>query len=265
MRLAATAVAVVALATAPAAAAPLPRVDHVVVIVFENRERDAVLGSGAAPTFDRLARDYVDLTNYHALTHPSLPNYIALVAGSTNGISDDCTDCVIPRGTTIGDRLTRAGRTWAAYAEGYPASPRFAKRHVPFLYFPRDRAHVHPLAALRPGRLPAFAFVVPDRCHDMHDCDVATGDAWLSRTVRPLLGVPRTAVFVLFDEGATSAGGGGHVAAIVAGTAVARRVHYTRPTGHYAVLRTIEDVLGVPPLGASASARPLRSIWREPA
>jgi phosphatidylinositol-3-phosphatase len=262
MRLAAAAVALVALATATAAAAPLPRVDHVVVIVFENKERDAVLGSGAAPTFDRLARDYADLTNYHAVTHPSLPNYLALVSGSTHGISDDCTGCVIARGTTIGDRLTRAGRTWAAYGEGYPGSPRFAKRHVPFLNFPRDRTHVQPLAALRPGRLPAFAFVAPDLCHDMHDCDVATGDAWLRRKVQPLLRVPRTAVFVLCDDGTTSAGGG-HVAAIVAGTAVARRVRYTLPTGHYAVLRTIEDVLGVPPLGASARARPLRGIWRE--
>jgi phosphatidylinositol-3-phosphatase len=263
MKLAAAALAVVALATAPAAAAPLPRVDHVVVIVFENEERDAVLGSGSAPTFDRLARDYVDLTNYHALTHPSLPNYVALVSGSTHGISDDCTDCVIERGTTIGDELTRAGRTWAAYAEGYPSSPRFAKKHMPFLYFPRDRTHVHPLTALRPTRLPAFALVAPDLCHDMHDCGVATGDAWLRRTVQPLLRAPRTVVFILFDEGTTNAGGGGHVAAIAAGTAVARRARYTLPTGHYAVLRTIEDALGVPPLGASAGARPLRGIWRE--
>jgi hypothetical protein len=264
VKLAAAAAAVVALVTAPAAAAPLPRVAHVVVIVFENKERDAVLGSGAAPTFDRLAREYVDLTNYHALTHPSLPNYLALVSGSMHGISDDCTDCVVARGTTIGDELTRAGRTWGAYAEGYPRSPRFAQRHVPFLYFPRDRTHVHPLTALRPAQLPAFAFVAPDLFHDMHDRGVATGDAWLRRFVPPLLRAPRTVVFVLFDEGTTTAGGGGHVAAIAAGTAVARRMRYTLPTGHYAVVRTIEDVLGVPALGASARTPPLRGIWRRP-
>lgn len=263
MKVAAAAAAVVALATAPAAAAPapIPRVDHVVVIVFENKERDAVLGSGAAPTLDGLARAYVDLTNYHALTHPSLPNYIALVSGSTQGISSDCTECTA-QGATIGDELSRAGRTWAAYAEGYPRSPRFARKHVPFLYFPGDRTHVHPLAALLPGKLPAFALVVPDLCDDMHDCGVATGDAWLRRIMPPLLRAPRTVVFVLFDEGTTRAGGGGHVAAIVAGTAAARRVRYTLPAGHYALLRTIEDALGVPRLGASAHARPLQGIWR---
>jgi phosphatidylinositol-3-phosphatase len=261
VKVAAAAAALVALATAAVAAAAVPRVDHVVVIVFENKERGAVLGSGAAPTFDRLAGEYVDLTNYHALTHPSLPNYLALVSGSTQGIVDDCTDCVA-RGTTIGDELTRAGRTWAAYAEGYPRSARFAQKHMPFLYFPRDRAHVQPLTALRLARLPAFALIAPDLCHDMHDCAVATGDAWLRRIVQPLLRAPRTVVFVLFDEGTTTAGGGGHVAAIAAGTAVARRVRYTRPAGHYAVLRTIEDALGVPRLGASARATPLQGIWR---
>jgi len=253
------------LATAPlAASAPapaVPRLDHVVVVVFENKERSAVLGSGAAPAFDALAREYVDLTQYYALAHPSLPNYLALVSGSTHGIRADCTTCRVS-GRTIGDELTAAGRTWAAYAEGYPSSPRFAKRHVPFLYFARDRAHVRPLSALDPKRLPAFAFVAPDLCHDMHDCPVATGDRWLATFVRPLLRVPRTAVLVVFDEGTTARGGGGHVAAIVAGTAVRGHLAYTARAGHYTLLRTIEDALGVPPLGESRRARPLTGIWR---
>jgi hypothetical protein len=245
-------------ATAPA---PPPKLDHVVVVVFENKERNAVLGSGAAPAFDALAHEYADLTQYYALTHPSLPNYLALVSGSTHGIRDDCTTCRVS-GRTIGDELTVAGRSWAAYAEGDPTSPRFAKRHVPFLYFARDRAHVRPLTALDPKRLPAFAFVTPDLCHDMHDCPVATGDRWLANFVKPLLRVPRTAVFVVFDEGTTARGGGGHVAAIAAGTAVRRHVAYGIRAGHYELLRTIEDALGVPPLGESRRARPLTGIWR---
>jgi hypothetical protein len=252
-------------AALPAAAAPAPRpvpaLDHVVVVVFENKERDAVLGSGAAPTFDRLARDYADLAQYFALTHPSLPNYLALVSGSTHGIRVDCTTCVAS-GATLGDELTAAGRTWGAYAEGYPSSSRFAKRHVPFLYFPGGRTNVHPLTALRVERLPSFALVVPDLCHDMHDCPVATGDRWLASFVTPLLRVPRTVVFVVFDEGTSARHGGGHVAAIAAGTAVRRHVAYRARTGHYALLRTIEDALGVPPLGESRRARPLTGIWR---
>jgi len=250
-----------ALGLAAPIAAPVPRLDHVVVIVFENKERAQVLGNAGAPTFARLARDGADLVDYYAVTHPSLPNYLALVSGSTQGVTGDCTACVV-HGTSLGDLLTRAHLAWGAYAEGYPASPRFAKKHVPFLYFPQDRTHVHALAALRPAQLPAFALVVPDLCDDMHDCSIATGDRWLARVAPRLLVAPRTAVFVVFDEGDTNAGGGGHVAAIVAGTAVARDVRSTQFATHYTLLRTIEDALGLPHLGASASTPPLRGIWR---
>lgn len=255
------ALAALALPVAAPAPPPVPKLDHVVLVVFENKERSAVLGNGAAPAFDRLARDYVDLTQYFALTHPSLPNYLALVSGSTHGIRDDCSSCTVT-GKTIGDELTAAGRSWGAYAEGYPSSPRFARKHVPFLSFPRGGEHVHPLAALRPGRLPGFALVVPDLCHDMHDCPVATGDRWLAAFVRPLLRVPRTVVFVVFDEGTTALGGGGHIAAIAAGTAARRHVAYRARTGHYALLRTIEDLLRIAPLGESGRTPPIRGIWR---
>ena len=248
------------LAAPASAATTVPRLAHVVVIVFENHERDAVLGSGNAPTFDALAKHYVNLTNYDAATHPSLPNYLALVSGSTQGIGNDCTECSA-YGTSIGNLLTRAHDSWSAYAEGYPSSPRFAKKHEPFLYFAGQAAHVKSLTAFRPGALPAYSFVSPDLCHDMHDCSVSTGDAWLARFVPPLLRVPRTAVFVLFDEGSSDTGGGGHVTALVAGTAV-RHVRSAQPASHYVVLRTIEDALGLPKLGASAGVKPLAGIWR---
>jgi len=258
VRILALLLAVVGLAgSAPA----VPRLAHVVVIVFENKERGQVLGSGAAPTFDRLAARYADLTSYHALTHPSLPNYLALVSGSTQGITNDCTDCRA-RGTSIGTSLTRAKRSWAAYAEGFPSSSRFAKKHMPFLYFAGQSSHVKPLTAFDAKHLPAYSFVAPDLCNDAHDCPVATADRWLARFVPPLLQLPRTAVFVVFDEGTTDEGGGGHVAAIVAGTAVRAHSSNAQPSGHYVLLRTVEDALGLPHLGASARARPLTGIWR---
>lgn len=246
----------------PASAGPtVPHLSHVVVVVFENHERSEVLGSGNAPTFDSLASRYVDLTNYYATTHPSLPNYLQLVSGSTQGISSDCTSCRAP-GTSIGTLLTRAHKTWAAYAEGFPSSSNYAKKHVPFLYFAGQSSHVKPLTAFHARSLPAFAFVAPDLCNDMHDCGVAIGDKWLSKFIRPLLAVPRTAVFIVFDEGSSDAHGGGHVPAIVAGTAVRAGVSSSQPASHYVVLRTIEDALGLAHLGASARARPLAGIWR---
>jgi len=239
----------------------VPRLDHAVVVVFENEERGSVLGSGQAPTFDRLAATYAQATSYRAVAHPSLPNYLALVSGSTHGVTNDCEDCP-QSGPTIGSLLTKKGVKWESYAEGYPSGQSYAKKHVPFLYFPGGAAHVHPLSAFNPSRLPAYSLVSPDLCHDMHDCSVATGDAWLAQFIKPLLSVKRTAVFIVFDEGTSTLGGGGSVALIVAGTAVKPRSIYTRPATHYSLLRTLEDALGVPAIGASARARPLTGIWR---
>ena len=83
------------LAGGATAAAPVPAFDHVVVIVFENKESSSILGNRAAPNFNAYGRRYAKLTRYYGVTHPSLPNYLALVSGSTHGITSDCTDCVV--------------------------------------------------------------------------------------------------------------------------------------------------------------------------
>ncbi len=254
--------AALAVVTAAGAQGPrVPRLRHVVVVVFENEERGAVLGSGNAPTFDALAARYAQATDYRAVAHPSLPNYLALVSGSTHGVTEDCTDCP-QTGATIGSRLTAAHRTWATYAEGYPLSPLFAKRHVPFLYFPGGDEHVHGLARFVPTKLPAFALVVPDFCHDMHDCPVSTGDRWLARFVKPLLTQNGTIVFIVFDEGSSNLGGGGQVVLIAAGAPVQPHTRYDAPATHYGLLRTISDALGVAPVGAARNAKSLTGIWR---
>jgi hypothetical protein len=250
--------------TSPASAARtagVPRLAHTVLIVFENHERSAILGSGAAPTFERLASTYAQVTADYAVAHPSLPNYLALVSGSTHGVTSDCTDCT-QSGQTIGSQLSARRRPWAAYAEGYPSSSRFAKKHVPFLYFPGSASHVFPLQRFNARRLPAYALVIPDLCNDMHDCSIATGDYWLRNFIAPLLTVKDTAIFIVFDEGTSDAGGGGNVALIVAGTAVRRHSMFKAATSHYGLLRTIESSLGLPLLGAARSATPLTGIWR---
>ena len=152
------------------------------------------------------------------------------------------------------------------------ASGRYAKKHNPFAYFspivdaPERRLQIVPLRELAPdvarAELPDFAFVVPDLCHSMHDCSVRVGDAWLKRVVAPLLALPRTAIFITFDEGTTSARGGGHIPTLVLGTAVRPRSAYRLPTDHYGLLRTIEQAWSLPPLGLSRRARPITGIWR---
>ena len=256
----------------------VPAFDHVVLIVFENKEESSVLGRRDAPTFNAMAKRYARLTRYYAVTHPSLPNYLALASGTTAGITSDCTDCIVSA-RNLADTLEAAGLTWKAYAEGLPSagftgafSGRYAKKHMPFLYFrdvvdtPERLRRVVPLtqlhADLAAGKLPSFSLIVPDMCNSMHDCSIRTGDAWLRRTLPPLLVLRKTVVFVVFDEGSSSLRGGGHVPALALGTTVRRGSRFAAVTTHYGLLRTIEDAWGLPLLGRTVRAKPITGIWR---
>ncbi len=268
-----------ALVACPAARAveAVPDFEHVIVIVFENKEERQVIGSSAAPTFTAMARRYATITRYHAVTHPSLPNYIAMISGSTQGIRRNCTACLVDA-TNLGDTLEVAGRSWKTYAEGLPRPGftgakyrRYVKKHVPFLYFrniassPSRRGHVLSLEQLRADltgdALPDFALIVPDLCNSMHDCPIRTGDRWLRATLPPLLRLPNTVVFVTFDEG-TRRPGGNHIAALALGTAVSPSSRFVGVTGHYGLLRTIEAAWSLPLLGQSARFAPFTGIWR---
>jgi hypothetical protein len=262
---------------ASAAVPRIPAFDHVIVVVFENKETSSVLGSRSAPTFNLYARVYARLTRYYAVSHPSLPNYLALVSGSTFGVTTDCVDCTVDA-RTLADTIDASGRTWKAYLEGLPSpgflgpgSGLYAKKHNPFAYFrtiiddPDRAAQIVPAEQLSKDvaarALPDFGFVVPNMCNSMHDCPVPVGDSWLRRTVGPLLHLPRTVVFITFDEGRTSVRGGGHITTLAVGTAV-RHAAFTRLTNHYGLLRTIEDAWSLPRLGRSARATPITGIWR---
>ena len=272
-------------ATIPAKAPPsvrIPDFTHVVVVVFENHEASSIAGSPAAPTFNALAHQYATLANYTAVAHPSLPNYLAVVSGSTQGISSDCTGCVVSA-HSLADTLAAARKTWKTYAEDLPypgftggSSGRYAKKHDPFLYF-RDVADsrarrnrvvpfpqlAHDVAA---SRLPDFSLVIPNLCNDMHDCSVSTGDAWLKAHVAPLLHSPVLrggVVFVVFDEGTSDEGGGGHIEALALGPTVRHGSTFSKATNHYGLLRTIEDAWGLPRLGFSRTGTPIGGIWRK--
>jgi phospholipase C len=258
------------------AAAPVPDFAHIIVVVFENKDESQIIGSDDAPTFNQFAQRYARLSRYTAVTHPSLPNYLALVSGSTHGIHSDCTSCIV-NAPNLSDTLRRAGRSWKTYAENLPRPGytgafrgRYAKKHNPFLYFrdvvrnPARRNRIVPLTQLaldlHARALPDFSLVVPNMCNSMHDCSVETGDAWLRRLLPPLLELPKTAVFVVFDEGRTR--GGNRVPALVLGTAVRPGVQSAQVTGHYGLLRTVEAAWGLPLLGNSARAAPITGIWR---
>ena len=248
---------------------------HVAVLVLENQEYTDVIGSPAAPFLNHLARTGALATGMYAITHPSLPNYLALTGGSTFGIDSDCTDCSVHAAGLV-QQLNRAGVSWKAYMEGLPrpcftgaTAGDYAKKHDPFVYYTRATAdpascrRIVPLAQLavdeRAGTLTRFLWITPNLCHDMHDCSVATGDRFMSRLVPPLLRAlgSRGLLIVTWDEGTSDDGccrlaAGGHVAAILAGGLARPHGRMSTPTDLYSILQTVEDLLGLPRLRAAA-------------
>lgn len=243
-----------------------------VVLVMENKDLEQVIGVPDAPYINSLARTYALALNYRAITHPSLPNYLALLGGSTFGIRSNCTDCHVNAPSLV-DGLERAGISWKAYMEGLPSpcsadttAGRYAKKHDPFMYFDGivkdvDRcSRVVPLGQLdrdvTGGTLPRFMWITPDLCHDMHDCPVAEGDAFLKGLIPRLLPtLGRNGVlFLTWDESTSHTGqDGGRVATIVAGPTVRPGFRSTVRYTHYSLLTTIVESWGLPRLVRSCA------------
>jgi phospholipase C len=265
-------------ALGPAGRSADPLGSHVVVIVMENAEYGEVIGARAAPYVTALAHRYGVASASFAMTHPSLPNYLALTSGSTHGISSDCTSCSVSSQNIV-DQLERAGLSWRAYMEDLPRpcftgaeAGGYAKKHDPFAYYrdivrsPTRCGRIRGFGALasdlRGGHLPAYAWITPNLCNDGHDCGVAAGDRFLARTVPSLLSElgPDGLLLVTWDEGGSSAGccggaAGGRVATVVAGPLVRPSARDNRPVDDYGVLGTIEEVFGLSTLGGAADAR----------
>jgi hypothetical protein len=245
------------------------------VILMENEEYGDIIGSSSTPYINGLAHRYALATAMYAISHPSLPNYLALTGGSTFGIASDCTDCTVDS-TSIVDQLARAHVSWRAYMEDLPqpcftgaGAGNYAKKHDPFVYYtrvarnPARCAQVVPLAQLAADEqahaLPTFTWITPNLCHDMHDCDTATGDRFLSKLVPPLLAsLGKSGLLILtWDEGSSDNGccrlaSGGHIATILAGPEAKRGARLKTPADHYSVLQAIEDLLGLPRLRGAA-------------
>ncbi|MBV9311763.1 MAG: hypothetical protein JOZ73_13095 [Solirubrobacterales bacterium] len=252
----------------PIAHIPHRRGLRVAVIVMENEEFTDIIGSRQTPYINGLARSYALATSMFAVTHPSLPNYLALTGGTTAGIDSDCTDCSVA-GSGLAGQLSAKRISWRAYMEDLPhacftgaEAGRYAKKHDPFVYYQavarnsRLCANVVPLVRLagdeRHKRLPRFVWITPNLCHDMHDCAPPVGDRFLAQTVPPLLRAlgPRGLLFITWDEGSSDSGccrlaAGGHIATILAGPVTRAGARLRRATDHYSVLQTIEDLFRV--------------------
>jgi phosphatidylinositol-3-phosphatase len=256
----------------------LPNFSHIFVIVMENRDYGDIIGAKSAPYLNTLAQTYGLATASYAVSHPSLPNYLALVGGDTFGIESDCTTCFV-RAPNLVDALEAGHKTWRAYMESLP-SPCFvgdaypyAQKHDPFIYFDDIRTNaarcqqIVPLTQLQSdlagARVPDFVWITPNLCSDMHDCPTATGDAWLASWVPRILASPAWreggALFITWDEGTTNDGccqyaSGGHIATLVISPLGKPHYQSSTPYDHYSLLRTIADAWGLHEPGHAGSA-----------
>jgi hypothetical protein len=251
-------------------AQPLARWDHVVWIVFENKAYHQVMGSAEAPYLNGLATTCSWTSNFFAEAHPSLPNYLAMTSGDTQGVTDDSSPPAHPiAAPSIFSQLGTGG--WRALQESMTSdcqagsSGEYAARHNPPLYYTAVAADCAtqdvPLAD-PPDLSARFTFITPNLCNGMHSCSVGIGDAWLSTWIPKILTSPQyrsgaTAVFITWDED------DGSLLEPIPTVVVAPSVPSGLVDGtrydHYSLLRTTEEMLGLPPIGQAALAASMRA------
>ncbi|HEY2175358.1 MAG TPA: alkaline phosphatase family protein [Mycobacteriales bacterium] len=246
---------------------------HVVWIVMENHSYSQVIGSSSAPYENALAGQCGLATNYFAITHPSLPNYVAMTSGNPQGITDDNPPSSHPLGVaSIFSQLGTGG--WRSLQESMPSnclltnSGQYAVKHNPAAYYTNIRTDCQnydvPLGAT-PDISARFTFVTPNLCNDTHDCSVTTGDDWLKAFIPKLTSSPQyqsgtTAIFLTWDEDDSASGN--QVATIVIAPSTITGTKSAVRFSHYSLLRTTEEMLGLTTyLGGAASAASMRSAF----
>ena len=255
---------------------------HIYVIVMENKGYEEIVGNSTAPYINSLIADYGLATNYTGVAHPSQPNYLALFSGSTQGIADDANHDFA--GQNLADQLEARGKTWQIFAQNVPPDcftgatatggedgpGAYARKHEPAISFTdistspsrcaniTDFTHFDPAAA-------DFVFIAPNLCNDMHDCSVATGDAFLRSFVPTILSSPAWqqggVLFITWDEGEGSTYSSNHVATLVISQAVPKGFQSDVAHDHYSLLRTIQNAWGLDCMNNSCTANTLNEFF----
>jgi len=275
----------------------LKNYQHVFVIMMENTGYDALIGNPNAPWINDAAGRYGLATNYTGVIHPSQPNYIASTAGITGADTDNDETLDVPN---LVDQLESHSKTWKSYSQSFSlcngnvlahscGNQLYERKHNPFVSFtdvqssPARLANIVDLsqleADLNSSNVPAYSFIAPDQCNDMHGraatpadpCDfsqvqslISTGDSFLSTWVGKIMKSSawngNSVIFIQWDESdftgsptdfgfgdtsgccdAVPGHGGGHVVSLV----ISHSDHTARTSAvaynHYSLLRTIQD------------------------
>ncbi len=259
----------------------------VYTIIFENEAASDVI---KAPNyFYQLSQQVGTADAYISSTHPSLPNYIVMTSGSTNGIGND-NDPSDPKNQIAGhenlaDQLDAAGVTWRAYGESMGTPCRmdsdklYSAHHMPFLYYSslstdaaRCDEHVvdfdQNFATDLASNKYRYVWITPNMCNDAHDCSVDAAGQWLEKVVGQIQASPGYqnggAIFVMFDEGSVRVLGAAADLAtfVLSPKLVSPNYHSNTTFGHPGYLATMEDILGLPRLTTTQSAVPMDEFFQ---
>ena len=268
-----------------------PTYTHVIWVWMENHSYSDIIGSSQAPYINSLASECGLATNYHNISHPSLPNYVAGTSGlalsSLKPFTRDCSPS--KKCNTSAASIFGQGESWKAYEESMPSncdpanSGEYAVRHNPPPYYTtltscstNDVPYTQLATDLANNSLPAFSFVTPNLIDDMHDGTIAQGDSWLSSNLPTIFNSSEyqsgaTAVFLVWDEGTGGSSGEDcatnttdqscHVVSIVASPSTAAGSTSATLFNHYSLLGTAEQLLGLPALGLAASTPTMTSAF----
>lgn len=244
-------------------------IKHVFIVVMENKGYNDVWNTSSTPYITSLGQAFVRATNYSAITHPSLPNYLDLFAGGNYGITTDCSpssSCHV-NAQNLADNLNALGLTWKGYMESMQKNCRlktfgkYVPKHNPFIYFDDIRTNKarckKDVVALKQLAVdlksvtttPNYAMIVPNLCNDMHNCSTLTGDTWLKNHVPAILNsractVDKCLLVLTWDE--DNGNQNNRVLTIFAGSgAKTGGVVSTTPYNHFSLLKTVETIFGL--------------------
>jgi len=272
----------------------IPKYKHIIVVMEENHDYDALIGSVNSPYITWLSQKGALFTDSHGVTHPSQPNYLALFSGDTQGIVDDkCLMSETPYTTpNLGAALIAKGLTFKGYAETMPSvgylpctykvstltnQNLYARKHAPWVNWVGTKANNIPASVSLPmtdfpsdySKLPTVAFVIPNMDNDMHNIGapgdaaaIQRGDKWLKENLAAYAQWAKThdsLLIVTFDED-DSRTAVNQIPTIFYGAHIDAG-KYGEHITHYNVLHTLEAIFNLP-VSDNKDADVIKDVWK---
>ncbi len=258
-----------------AQAEQLPRPDHVVMVIEENRGYSQIMDKLKSDSYiHTLAKRGVLFSRSYGVSHPSQPNYLALFSGSAQGITSNACPHTFDS-DNLATRLMDSGLSFASYAESLPKSGdmvcmsgAYQRKHNPVVNWQGTRlpAEMNKRFSDFPQNfadLPTVSFVIPDQNHDMHDGSFFEADEWLKTYIAPYIdwAFKHNSLLILtWDEDNFKEDN--RVVTLLIGPMVKAGSSDQR-INHYSVLRTLLDFYNLPSLGADLDAEAIKGVWKK--